>query len=106
MVKQRNVKGNYAVTTIITSGPGLGTYNVAWNITSEKRKTGAFSGTVGGSEAIGLTGTIKGTKVRVISAGNGYSARAKGHVATNGSMSGSVTDSQGDAGTWTATPTA
>lgn len=100
-----NIIGAYAESDICTScGGSMFTYS--WQITSEDLATGSFSGTESSNAGSGtLTGTITGTSVSMTSTDtSGYTWYPKGTIASDCSMSGSWTDSNGNSGTWQATP--
>jgi hypothetical protein len=78
----------------------------SWNIITQDPSTGSFSGTESSGGASGtLTGTISGTSVSMTSTDtSGYTWYPRGTLASDCSMSGTWTDSNGQSGTWQATP--
>ncbi len=77
-----------------------------WQITSEDPSSGAFSGT-GTVEDFteSFTGSVSGNSVQFTSTYNtGYVWHGKGTVASDGSWSGTFTDSLHQSGPWQATP--
>jgi len=105
-----NLIGAYSVHVICTSCGGT-RFTHSWQIASEDRSTGTFSGTgktTYGAEKITetLIGTVAGNSVRITSTYKTpiYTWQPRGKLASNCSMSGSFTDSLHQSGTWQANP--
>src|SRR4051812_21629188 len=99
-----DILGVYSENDICTSCGGHH-FSYAWDITSEDAAAGSFSGTESGGGGGTLTGTITGSSVSMISVDpGGYTWWPTGTIASDCSMSGNWTDSNGNSGTWTATP--
>jgi hypothetical protein len=108
---QRDVVGHYAEVTVCTSGScGTNTYHSNWDITKEDRTTGHFSGTSTSSQGASGTfvGEVTGTRFTLSfsSVPPGYTSKDTAHIEQDGVISGTFTDSDGNAGDFTSTPDA
>lgn len=99
--------GTYNEHTVCTSCGGS-TYAWTFQITTEDQSTGSFSGTAtysDGQTTASLAGTVSGSTVSVtVTQQNGYVSHHTGTLASNCSVSGTWTQSDGGSGTWTMTP--
>ena len=106
-----NIIGQYTVNDVCTSSACSGAmYSHGFDISSEAPSTGSFSGTESGGNGGTVTGTIiKGNSggwytYMTITEPGGYRWGPQGTIASDCSMSGTYTDSNGQSGTWQAKP--
>ena len=106
----RSIVGTYRVVTHDTGGPGAGmTFRARFRIKRFNRATGRFTGdgsqTTGGPYPLTITGTLRQSKVvmHVRDAAVGYTATDRGRIESNGNITGTLSDTQGNTGRWTMT---
>jgi hypothetical protein len=100
------IVGTYSVITLATSG-AVGTYRATFHIDTFNASTGAITGhgNQGSVASFTITGRVKGSTLvmRVTNSALGYTAFDKGTIASNGNISGTLTDTNHNTGTWTMT---
>ncbi len=108
---ERELAKEYAEKTVCTSGPCDGqTFTSTYHIKEEDRKTGDFSGTITNSSdgyEGKFTGTVSGERVTIHTSKpdeSGYTATSTGRFDAKGVISGTFTDSLGNAGSFTMRP--
>lgn len=101
-----SIVGTYRVVTHATTG-AVGTYYATFHIDSFNPSTGAITGhgNQGSVASFTISGTVKGSTIvmRVTDTSLGYTAYDRGTIAPDGNISGTLTDTNHNTGTWTMT---